>query len=122
MTLYPSDPTQGSPFDTGADNALSPQYKRLAALQGDLAFQAPRRFFMRARADAHQRTWAFRTHALPLSNGTHYSHPRSIDAAVSKRLKSLPYMGSVRPLCFHLPSHARTDRSLADMQRAVPRV
>ena len=67
MALYPSDPAQGSPFDTGVDNALSPQYKRLAALQGDLAFQAPRRFFLRARADAHQRIWAFRTHAFSLS-------------------------------------------------------
>ena len=56
--LYPSDPTQGSPFDTGYLNTLSLQYKRLAAIQGDLVFQAPRRFFLQNRADK-QKTWAF---------------------------------------------------------------
>ena len=33
---YPNDVTQGSPFDTGYLNALSPQFKRVAAFQGDL--------------------------------------------------------------------------------------
>lgn len=36
MQLYPQDPTQGSPFGTGDFNELSPQFKRLAALLGDL--------------------------------------------------------------------------------------
>ncbi|KAF8964271.1 Alpha/Beta hydrolase protein [Flammula alnicola] len=38
-TLYPSDITQGSPFDTGILNALTPQFKRIAAFQGDGFFQ-----------------------------------------------------------------------------------
>lgn len=33
---YPQDITQGSPFGTGILNALTPEYKRLAAIQGDL--------------------------------------------------------------------------------------
>lgn len=33
---YPDDITQGSPFDTGILNALTPEYKRIAAIQGDL--------------------------------------------------------------------------------------
>lgn len=33
---YPQDITQGSPFGTGIFNALTPEYKRLAAVQGDL--------------------------------------------------------------------------------------
>lgn len=33
LALYPQDPAAGSPFDTGEQNALTPQYKRLAALQ-----------------------------------------------------------------------------------------
>ncbi|KAF7375647.1 Carboxylic ester hydrolase [Mycena sanguinolenta] len=37
-TLYPNDPTQGSPFDTGTANQLTPQFKRLAAFQGDYLF------------------------------------------------------------------------------------
>lgn len=45
------DPTQGSPFNTGRRNQLSPQFKRLAAIIGDLAFIAPRRYFAQVRSD-----------------------------------------------------------------------
>lgn len=55
---YPQDPTQGSPFDTGNQNALTPQYKRLAAFQGDLVFLAPRRFFLKHRS-SKQPTWSY---------------------------------------------------------------
>jgi acetylcholinesterase len=57
--LYPEDPTQGSPFDTGTANAITPEFKRFAAFQGDVVFQAPRRFFIQQRA-AHQPIWSFR--------------------------------------------------------------
>ncbi|KAL4263268.1 Carboxylic ester hydrolase [Pleurotus pulmonarius] len=70
-TLYPSDPTQGSPFGTGILNALTPQFKRLAAFQGDAVFQAPRRFFLQQRS-GKQNTWAF----------------------LSKRFKVSPFLGS----------------------------
>ncbi|RPD58759.1 carotenoid ester lipase precursor [Lentinus tigrinus ALCF2SS1-7] len=43
MELYPSDPAAGTPFDTGSANAFTPEYKRIAALQGDWFFNAPRR-------------------------------------------------------------------------------
>lgn len=56
--LYPSDPVQGSPFDTGDQNLLHPQFKRLAAIQGDLLFQAQRRFFLAQRAHM-QPTWSY---------------------------------------------------------------
>ncbi|KAA1472212.1 carotenoid ester lipase precursor [Dentipellis sp. KUC8613] len=72
LKAYPSDLTQGSPFNTGILDALSPQYKRLAALQGDAVFQAPRRFFLQQRS-GKQNTWSF----------------------LSKRLKALPFLGSV---------------------------
>ncbi|PPQ76538.1 hypothetical protein CVT26_013237 [Gymnopilus dilepis] len=55
---YPSDPTQGSPFNTGTANAITPEFKRIAALLGDLGFQSPRRFFLRT-ASKTQPTWAF---------------------------------------------------------------
>ncbi|RDX42793.1 hypothetical protein OH76DRAFT_1260852 [Lentinus brumalis] len=48
LQLYPSDPADGSPFDTGDANAFTPEYKRIAAVQGDLAFNAPRRQFLDA--------------------------------------------------------------------------
>ncbi|KIM54027.1 hypothetical protein SCLCIDRAFT_31424 [Scleroderma citrinum Foug A] len=41
--LYPDDPTQGSPFCVGMKDAITPEYKRISAFQGDLYFQAPRR-------------------------------------------------------------------------------
>ena len=59
MTLYPQDVSQGSPFGTGGLNALTPQFKRLAALQGDLVFQGPRRFFLQ-QVSARQPAWSFR--------------------------------------------------------------
>ncbi|KAI0265664.1 carotenoid ester lipase precursor [Gloeopeniophorella convolvens] len=71
LTLYPSAISQGSPFDTGLLDALTPQFKRIAAVLGDLAFQAPRRFFLQQRSGT-QNTWSF----------------------LSKRLKALPALGS----------------------------
>ena len=49
--VYTDDPAQGSPFGTGTQDKLAPQYKRMAALQGDVTFQAPRRFFLEQCAD-----------------------------------------------------------------------
>ncbi|KAI0060458.1 carotenoid ester lipase precursor [Artomyces pyxidatus] len=71
LELYPEDITEGSPFDTGILNALTPQFKRLAALQGDVVFQAPRRFFLQQRS-GKQNIWSF----------------------LSKRLKDIPGLGS----------------------------
>ncbi|KAJ7630257.1 Alpha/Beta hydrolase protein [Roridomyces roridus] len=56
--LYPADPAQGSPFGTGTADQLSPQYKRLAAFQGDLVFVAPRRSFLE-HASTRQNTWSW---------------------------------------------------------------
>ncbi|KAH9480374.1 Lipase 1 [Psilocybe cubensis] len=72
-TLYPSDILQGSPFDTGILNALTPQFKRIAAFQGDGVFQAPRRWLLNNVVPKNPNVWAF----------------------VSKRLKALPVLGSV---------------------------
>ena len=58
LQLYPQDPAQGSPFNTGDMNVLSPQYKRLSAMQGDMEFEAPRRFFL-SETSGKQRTFAF---------------------------------------------------------------
>jgi acetylcholinesterase len=55
---YPDDPAQGSPFDTGAENQLGPQYKRLAALIGDYTFQAPRRDLLHHTA-GRQNAWSY---------------------------------------------------------------
>ncbi|KIK50762.1 hypothetical protein GYMLUDRAFT_50992 [Collybiopsis luxurians FD-317 M1] len=41
LELYPEDPTKGSPFDTGLLNAITPEYKRIAALLGDVLLHGP---------------------------------------------------------------------------------
>ncbi|KAJ7609564.1 Alpha/Beta hydrolase protein [Mycena polygramma] len=68
---YPSDLSQGSPFGTGIFQALSPQFKRLAAFQGDAVFHAPRRFFQQA-LSGKQKQWAY----------------------LNKRYKAVPFLGS----------------------------
>lgn len=58
LQYYPEDATAGCPFDTGFLNMLSPQYKRIAAIQGDIVFHGPRRFLLKYQADK-QNSWAF---------------------------------------------------------------
>jgi hypothetical protein len=55
---YPADVTQGSPFDTGILNALTPKFKRIAAFDGDVIFQAPRRLFL-DQLSSRQNAWAY---------------------------------------------------------------
>ena len=46
VNLYPDDPSAGSPFGTGLLNNIYPQFKRLAAILGDLSFILARRVFL----------------------------------------------------------------------------
>ncbi|KDR73001.1 hypothetical protein GALMADRAFT_252397 [Galerina marginata CBS 339.88] len=57
-TNYPSTPSEGSPYDTGDADELYPQYKRIASFQGDLTFQAPRRFFLQ-NLSGKQKIWSY---------------------------------------------------------------
>ncbi|KAF8172558.1 carotenoid ester lipase precursor [Mycena galopus ATCC 62051] len=66
--LYPADVTQGSPFNTGTANALTPEYKRLAAFQGDLLITSPRRFLLE-RASSTQSVWAWLNKIGKTANG-----------------------------------------------------
>ncbi|KAJ7075011.1 carotenoid ester lipase precursor [Mycena belliarum] len=56
--LYPDNPSQGSPFNTGFSNQLTPEFKRLAAFQGDMLLTGPRRFFLE-HASATQNAWSW---------------------------------------------------------------
>ncbi|KIJ06200.1 hypothetical protein PAXINDRAFT_92368, partial [Paxillus involutus ATCC 200175] len=71
MQYYPANISQGSPIDTSTLNALTPQFKRIAALQGDVNFQAPRRFFLQNRS-GKQALWTYGTsesfHGSDISN------------------------------------------------------
>ena len=57
-TLYPSTPSAGSPFGTGNITYFSRQFKRMAAFQGDVVFQAPTRFFLQS-LSGRQKIWSF---------------------------------------------------------------
>ncbi|KAH9051980.1 carotenoid ester lipase precursor [Lactarius vividus] len=58
LKYYPDDQRAGSPFDTGYNNAFSPQFKRIAALQGDFVFHSPRRLLLENVA-GRQKSWGF---------------------------------------------------------------
>uniref|UniRef100_A0A0S1MIC4 Carboxylic ester hydrolase n=1 Tax=Phakopsora pachyrhizi TaxID=170000 RepID=A0A0S1MIC4_PHAPC len=58
LSLYPEDITQGSPFNTGHLNAITPVYKRYSALLGDFVFQSLRRKFMRV-IQSKMPTWGY---------------------------------------------------------------
>ncbi|KAF8186514.1 Alpha/Beta hydrolase protein [Mycena galopus ATCC 62051] len=56
--LYPQDPALGSPFGTGSANELTPEFKRMAAFQGDLDFIGLRRLLLQ-HASKTQNTWSW---------------------------------------------------------------
>ncbi|KAH9970757.1 Alpha/Beta hydrolase protein [Lactifluus volemus] len=73
LKYYPDDQRAGSPFSTGFKNALSAQFKRTAALQGDFMFHGPRRLFLNHRA-TKQNSWGFvykRTKEIPFIGSAH---------------------------------------------------
>ncbi|TAQ84606.1 hypothetical protein B7494_g7073 [Chlorociboria aeruginascens] len=55
---YPADPAAGSPFRTGTLNEFYPQFKRLAAILGDLTFTLTRRAFL-ASVSADVPSWSY---------------------------------------------------------------
>lgn len=50
LDVYPDDPAAGSPFGTGDANQLYAEFKRLAAILGDLTFTLERRAFLQTAA------------------------------------------------------------------------
>lgn len=92
-TNYPSDPTVGSPFDTGTADVAYPLYKRMAAFQGDIVFQGPRRNFVQTLSGT-QKVYSYRTCTV--------MHTAAILTffIVSKVLKTASILGSVCVLPF----------------------
>ncbi len=102
MDVYPSDVNKGSPFNTAYLNAITTEFKRIAAILGDPIFQAPRRFFLQETSEK-QDTWAFGTCYLILGVWNYIKIPSH--RIVSKRMKDLPLVGSVRYYGTTLDSH-----------------
>ncbi|KAF7343254.1 Carboxylic ester hydrolase [Mycena venus] len=60
LQLYPDNPALGSPFNTGNNTfGLSSQFKRAAAIYGDLAFHSQRRVWMETAANAGVPTFGY---------------------------------------------------------------
>ncbi|PPQ80788.1 hypothetical protein CVT26_015203 [Gymnopilus dilepis] len=60
LALYPDDPALGSPFNTGNQTfGLPSNYKRAAAIQGDVAFQSQRRNWIRTATRAGVKTFGY---------------------------------------------------------------
>ncbi|KAJ7615647.1 extracellular triacylglycerol lipase precursor [Mycena polygramma] len=60
LNLYPDIPSLGSPFETGNETfGLNSQYKRAAAMLGDLWFQSQRRVWIETAAQAGVPTFAY---------------------------------------------------------------
>jgi len=57
--LYSADPAQGSPFGTGEEEFFGPQFKRSAAVYGDLHFQAPRRNWLKIAVAQGIDAWSY---------------------------------------------------------------
>ena len=96
LQLYPNNVTLGSPYDTGTQNALTPEFKRMASILGDIVFQSPRRYFLKNASDK-QNAWSYctshmffpslRAHAVLLF--THFSHSKQ-----ALQVAAFPWLGS----------------------------
>ncbi|KAI1842689.1 hypothetical protein JX265_002705 [Neoarthrinium moseri] len=75
MELYPDDPTQGIPLNTGserfADNGW--QYKRISAILGDVFYHAPRRYDARRYATLGP-TYVYRFNTRGFVNSTNTTY------------------------------------------------
>lgn len=65
LELYPDDPTLGIPLNTGADRFSYYQYKRVAAIVGDVFYHAPR--LDDARHYARAPTFVYRFNTRPVA-------------------------------------------------------
>ncbi|KAG8751142.1 hypothetical protein FRC11_009660 [Ceratobasidium sp. 423] len=68
LSYYPTDPAEGSPYNTGNETfGLGAQYKRLASIAGDYALNAPRRDFLRTAIRFGVKTWSYVMMERPLN-------------------------------------------------------
>lgn len=58
INTYPDDPTAGSPFRTGNNNNIYPEFKRLAAILGDAAFNLQRRLLLNS-ISGNVKCWSY---------------------------------------------------------------
>lgn len=89
VDAYPDDPAAGSPYRTGDRFNLFPQYKRLAAILGDITFTLVRRAYLAfvtndVCAWSYLATYNYNTSALGTSHGSDLSVIRSTTASIPR--------------------------------------
>ncbi|KAF1810002.1 alpha/beta-hydrolase [Eremomyces bilateralis CBS 781.70] len=73
--IYPDEPEDGSPYDTGSANQIYPQFKRLASIIGDLFFDLARRSYLTS-VSYTVKTWTYldtSLYGLPVLGTFHVS-------------------------------------------------
>jgi carboxylesterase type B len=58
VNLYPDDPTQGAPYNTGILYELYPEFKRLASILGDATFTLARRGYLET-ISSEVKAWSY---------------------------------------------------------------
>ncbi|KAM5532515.1 hypothetical protein V8D89_013802 [Ganoderma adspersum] len=105
LALYPDNPTAGSLFGTGNETfGLGDEYKRIAALVGDVMTQAPKRVWIQAAAKAGVPTYGY-----VFADQT---------AAVAKPSLGV-YHGTEIPWVYGLPSVAEASAESGLVSRAM---
>lgn len=78
---YPQDPAAGSPFGTGSNYSFTPQWKRLAAINGDAAFHGPRRLTQQYYLKYKVPVWTYAWNKLSTSNTSYLGTSHASDIA-----------------------------------------
>ncbi|TBU30175.1 alpha/beta-hydrolase [Dichomitus squalens] len=75
LRLYPDDPSQGAPYNTGKDFQITPQWKRAASFLGDVGVVSVRKFFTKHLAALNSPVWAYyyKRNSIPGLGSTHGS-------------------------------------------------
>ncbi len=109
LKLYPSDPVDGSPFGTGSAEAFTPEYKRIAAIQGDLFFHSPRRQLLDRFSSTHA-TYSFCGYLSPRGASCIADPASMLSVSARTNLSGIGYVSSRQtfhnPCCAYRPWQA----------------
>ena len=94
LQLYPNDPTKGAPYGTGSDFELTPMWKRIASLMGDMNVIAVRRLFVEKLANLGQNTWTYSTCTLVTRSPSQWDLLRRFWQSIggTRRLRGVQYV------------------------------
>lgn len=118
LELYPDDPAQGIPLNTGAERFTDKgyQYKRIAAILGDVFYHAPRLVDARAYAK-YSPTYIYRFNTRPFVNSTNTSSTDP-SRSLAPAYKGVEHASEL-PFTFGNPSFTGPFGGYEDLRRQV---